>query len=215
MAHFLPPLRDATAGIRPNRSRNGILGAVMSDRKPQPEDKIDLLFQQEMEDAIPHRHDKATPYKPELKPVPLPPNPRATGDGLRDDFVDLNIETGEELEFVRPGVQKRLFQELRRGKIPPEDMLDLHGLRVAEARRALAGFLAHAIRYRLRVVQVIHGKGYRSEEHQPVLKQKINQWLRQRDEVLAFCSAPRFDGGTGAAYVLLSRKGSTDKEHWR
>lgn len=86
-------------------------------------------------------------------------------------------------------------------------MLDLHGLRVVEARLALAGFLAHAIRHRLRVVQIIHGKGYRSEDRQPILKQKINQWLRQRDEVLAFCSAPRFDGGTGAAYVLLSRKG--------
>lgn len=179
----------------------------MSDHEQKDGDDIDLLFQQAMEDAVPHQHDKTTPYKPGLKPVPLPPNPKATGDELSDEFIDLNIETGEELEFVRPGVQQRLFQDLRRGKIPPEDMLDLHGLRVVEARRELAGFLTHAIRYRLRVVQIIHGKGYRSEDRQPVLKQKINQWLRQRHEVLAFCSAPRFDGGTGAAYVLLSRKG--------
>jgi len=186
----------------------------MSDDEQQHRDDIDLLFQQEMGGAVPQRHDKAAPYKPGLKPLPLPPNPKVTGDGLIDEFADLHIETGEELEFVRPGIQKRLFQELRKGKIPPEDMLDLHGLRVMEARRALAGFLAHAIRYRLRVVQIIHGKGSRSEDRQPILKQKINQWLRQRDEVLAFCSAPRFDGGTGAAYVLLSRKGFSDEE-WR
>ena len=47
-------------------------------------------------------------------------------------------------------------------------------------------------------------------EQQPILKQKVNQWLRQRAEVLAFCSAPRFDGGTGAVYVLLSRKGGVE-----
>ncbi len=182
----------------------------MSRDEQQREDDVDILFQQEMEGAVRHQHDKSTPYRPKLKPLPLPPNLKATGDGLRDDLVDLNIETGEELAFIRPGIQNRLFQELRRGKIPPEDRLDLHGLRVVEARKVLAGFLAHAIRHRLRVVQVIHGKGYRSEEQQPILKQKINQWLRQRDEVLAFCSAPRFDGGTGATYVLLSRKGCRD-----
>ncbi|PLX59856.1 Smr/MutS family protein [Sedimenticola selenatireducens] len=179
----------------------------MTDDEQQNRDNVDVHFQQEVEGAVRHEHDKATPYKPRLKPLPLPPNPKATGDGLSDEFADLNIETGEELEFIRPGIQNRLFQDLQRGRIPPEDMLDLHGLRVVEARRALAGFLAHAIRHRLRVVQIIHGKGYRSEDRQPILKQKINQWLRQRDEVLAFCSAPRFDGGTGAAYVLLSRKG--------
>lgn len=37
----------------------------------------------------------------------------------------------------------------------------------------------------------------------PVLKQKVNLWLRQRQDVLAFCSALRRDGGTGALYVLL------------
>jgi DNA-nicking Smr family endonuclease len=29
--------------------------------------------------------------------------------------------------------------------------------------------------------------------------------LRQRDDVLAFCSARPVDGGTGALYVLLRR----------
>ncbi len=185
----------------------------MNSDKPDNHETVDALFQQAMEDAVPHEHDKTTPYKPKLKPVPLPPNPKVMGDDLSDHFVDLNLETGEELEFIRPGIQHRLFQELRRGRIPPESMLDLHGLRVVEARKALAGFLSHAIRHRLRVVQIIHGKGSRSEDQQPILKQKINQWLRQREEVLAFCSAPRFDGGTGAVYVLLSRKGFKE-DHW-
>ncbi|MCW8889457.1 MAG: Smr/MutS family protein [Sedimenticola sp.] len=186
----------------------------MSGDDQNNQDAFDQLIQLELDDAVPQAHDKVTPYKPKLKPLPLPPNPKVTGEEQPDDFVDLSLETGEELEFIRPGIQNRLFQELRRGRLPPESMLDLHGLRVVEARKALAGFLAHAIRHRLRVVQIIHGKGSRSQDQQPVLKQKINQWLRQRDEVLAFCSAPRFDGGTGAAYVLLSRKGFKE-ENWR
>jgi len=191
-----------------------ILGPEMSRDEHENPNQADDLFQQEMDGAVRLEHDRASPFKPRLRPHPLPPNPRVTGEREEDDFVDIQLETGEVLEFMRPGVQRRLFQDLQRGRIPPEDMLDLHGLRVVEARRELAGFLAHAMRHRLRVVQIIHGKGSRSQGQQPILKQKINQWLRQRDEILAFCSAPRFDGGTGAVYVLLSRKGPKASD-WR
>jgi DNA-nicking Smr family endonuclease len=39
-----------------------------------------------------------------------------------------------------------------------------------------------------------------------VLKVKVNAWLRQKDAVLAFCSARPQDGGTGAVYVLLKKE---------
>ncbi|MES9845794.1 MAG: Smr/MutS family protein [Candidatus Sedimenticola sp. PURPLELP] len=180
----------------------------------QPDDDTDI-FLKEMDGAVPHRHDKADPFKKRHKPFPLPPNPAVEGDEVEEGFVDLAIETGEELEFMRPGVQHRLFQDLRRGYLVPDDTLDLHGLRVVEARHELAGFLVHALRHGMRVVRIIHGKGIGSEGQQPILKQKTNQWLRQREEVLAFCSAPRFDGGTGAAYVLLSRKHGGDRRPGR
>ncbi|OOZ36260.1 Smr/MutS family protein [Solemya velesiana gill symbiont] len=180
----------------------------------QPDDDFDL-FQKEMGKAVPHQHDKADPFKKRLKPLPLPPNPAVTGDEVEEGFADLAIETAEELDFMRPGVQHRLYQNLRRGYLEPDDTLDLHGLRVVEARHELAGFLAHALRHSMRVVRIIHGKGIGSEGQQPILKQKVNQWLRQREEVLAFCSAPRFDGGTGAAYVLLSRKQGGAPHHGR
>ena len=159
-----------------------------------------------MAEAARHRHDKTEPFRRRLRPVPLPPDPAVTGNDDRlAPLIDLPIETGDELLFVRPGVQRRLLQELRRGHLPPQEMLDLHGLRVAEARSLLEEFLAYARRHRLRVIHIIHGKGYGSHSRQPVLKQKVNQWLRQREQVLAFCSAPAFDGGTGAVYVLLKR----------
>ncbi len=163
-----------------------------------------VLFQREMGDATPLEHDKAEPYKAGRKPYPLPPV-----QTLREEIFDgrdNNLETADELLFLRPGVQNRRFHALRKGRIPPQETLDLHGMRVVEARAILGRFLEYAMQQRHSVVHIIHGKGSRSEGRQPVLKQLVNQGLRQRQEVLAFCSAPDFDGGTGAVYVLLSRK---------
>ena len=54
-----------------------------------------------------------------------------------------------------------------------------------------------------RCVRIIHGKGYGSSNKGPVIKPLVNQWLRKRSEILAFCSARPVDGGTGAVYVLI------------
>ncbi|MEJ2317468.1 MAG: Smr/MutS family protein [Gammaproteobacteria bacterium] len=154
-----------------------------------------------MADVEPLKIKTAEPWKKRFRPEPLPKAP----DEDEDDFADRNIETPQFLEFRRDGIQHRTYNDLRRGIIEPEATLDLHGLRVLEARKALARFLAQSTARGRRCVRIIHGKGRGSSE-QPILKQKINQWLPQRQEVLAFTSAPRWDGGTGAVYVLLSRK---------
>jgi DNA-nicking Smr family endonuclease len=160
-------------------------------------------FEQAMIDVTRLKDERVTPVKKKPRPVKL----NLTIDDNEDDsFADMNIETGDELSFQRPGIQNRLFSDLKRGYIEPEATLDLHGMRVTEASQSMNRFLKNALKRRLRCVLVIHGKGQGSKGQQPVLKQKTNQWLRQRDEVLAFTSAPRWNGGTGATYVLLSRK---------
>lgn len=84
--------------------------------------------------------------------------------------------------------------------------IDLHGLNSREATEALDEFLVEAVAHRVRCFHLIHGKGRRSADQLPVLKSLVNRWLRQRREVLAFCSARQRDGGTGALYVLLKRQ---------
>lgn len=111
---------------------------------------------------------------------------------------------GDGLFYSKPGVQERVLRKLRRGHYSVGAELDLHGMRSPDARLALAEFLRAVRGSRLRCVRIIHGKGYRSGPRGPVLKQKLNGWLRQRQEVMAFCSARPADGGTGAVYVLLS-----------
>ena len=84
-----------------------------------------------------------------------------------------------------------------------QDELDLHGLTVEEARPALGEFLARCVRRGLRCVRVIHGKGLRSRNREPVLKRRVAGWLMHREDVLAFCQARGPDGGGGAVVVLL------------
>jgi DNA-nicking Smr family endonuclease len=179
----------------------------MSRKRNHPqEDPETSLFHESMQDVTPLQHDKATPFRSPRRPEPLPPAPEYSPKAAQEAFADIDIETPEELLFLRPGVQQRLIRELRRGRISPTAELDLHGLRVKQARGVLAAFLNRVREQHLRCIRIIHGKGRGSADSQPILKQKTNQWLRQRREVLAFCSAPPFDGGTGATYVLLSRK---------
>ena len=60
-----------------------------------------------------------------------------------------------------------------------------------------------------RCVRVVHGKGHRSPNREPVLKRKMAHWLQQKNEVLAYCEAPPVDGGSGATVILLKAAGRT------
>jgi DNA-nicking Smr family endonuclease len=113
------------------------------------------------------------------------------------------LETGEELLFARPDITRKVMRQLRRGQYAIQDEIDLHGMRLDEARTALQSFIDNAIARRAHCVRVVHGKGLGSGPRGPVLKNGVNRWLRRWDSVAAFCSAQPQHGGTGAAYVLL------------
>ncbi|MDX2504332.1 MAG: Smr/MutS family protein [Gammaproteobacteria bacterium] len=112
--------------------------------------------------------------------------------------------TGEEfIFFSRPGLQLKTQKQLRQGKVIIDDYLDLHGLTIDEARAMLLEFIDFARKQQIRCIRLVHGKGYRAQTNKPVLKNKVNSWLRQHPDVLAFSSAQPRDGGTGAVYILI------------
>lgn len=113
---------------------------------------------------------------------------------------------GDALSFRQPGVQLGVMRKLRRGKYRCQDELDLHGMPVPAARHAIAAFLLDACNRKLICVRIIHGKGLRSGNRGPVLKNRVAHWLGQCQQVLAYHSARPADGGTGAVYVLLRRR---------
>lgn len=127
-------------------------------------------------------------------------------EALWDGDDPAEDETGEELLFLRPGVQRRQLVRLRRGEYAIQGHLDLHGHTVAQAREALAHFLKICQRDGVRCVRIVHGKGNGSLHRLPVLKHKVARWLLQWDAVLAYCSARPRDGGGGAVYVLLKAR---------
>lgn len=133
-------------------------------------------------------------------------------DTLSDPIDLADVAMGEELLFCRSGVQPSVMKKLRRGQFVIEDELDLHRKTADEARLATATFLQAAHQNGMHCIRIIHGKGLGSPNQLPVLKTKVNHWLKQCDEVLAFCSARQVDGGTGAVYVLLRNQRSAARK---
>jgi len=76
-------------------------------------------------------------------------------------------------------------------------------MRRDEARDQLAEFLREAERRGWRCLRVVHGKGHGSPGREPVLKAKVQRWLGQKGQVLAFTQASAPMGGAGALIVLL------------
>lgn len=165
-------------------------------------------FRETVGEVRPLKQDRVVPYRRRRKPLPEQKrlDEQAVMDSLRAaEFDDVELETGDELLFSRPGIQRGVMRRLRRGDYVIEAQLDLHGQTVAQARDSVGRFLSECRTFGKCCVRIIHGKGRGSEGRLPVLKGKVGSWLRRKDEVLAFCPARPTDGGGGAVYVLLKK----------
>ncbi len=149
----------------------------------------------------------APPQAQATEPLPLQlwlDEERALLESISDDFdVSTLLDTDDQLSFRRPGIGREITQRLRAGHWSIQRQLDLHGLRVDEAREALGQFIRQAHKRGLRCVRVVHGKGLGSPGKAPVLKGRVQRWLVQKNEVLAFVQARPAEGGAGALVVLL------------
>jgi DNA-nicking Smr family endonuclease len=126
-------------------------------------------------------------------------------EAISDEFdVETLLDTDEALSFRRPGMGPDVVRKLRRGGWSIQGQVDLHGLRREDARAALSQFIKDAHKIGWRCVRVVHGKGLGSPGKTPVLKGKVQSWLIQKQEVLAFVQARPAEGGAGALVVLLT-----------
>ncbi len=171
------------------------------------------LFREHMQGVKPLKTAQQAALEARIKPPSLAQQARRAA---AEAFIegDLNpltssmhkpLKPWDELSFKRPGVQEGVFRRLRLGQYEIDAKLDLHRMTVEQARVELFSFLADCVRYELRTVLVLHGKGERSLPQQSVLKSFVAQWLPELQEVLAFHSAQPKHGGLGAVYVLLRK----------
>ena len=181
-------------------------------KKKSPTDQDRELFHQYAAGTRVLPSNKIIPEKPRIKAIARKPVKAVTEhhptswDHFSDEYEPRGQPSGDTLVFVRPGLQHSVVRKLKRGEFRISAKLDLHGMTVAAARRRLSLFLRECYENNFRCVHIVHGKGQGSGAEGPVLKHKLAIWLPQCQEVMAFCSAIRSHGGTGAIYLLLRSK---------
>lgn len=119
--------------------------------------------------------------------------------------VALSVEgDGQRYAARAPGVSLSQVAELRTGNVHLEASLDLHGLTVDAAIRALHAFLIESRALGRRRVLIVHGKGAHSEHGAPVRDAVIDSLLGDASGLIhAFATAAARDGGEGATVVML------------
>jgi DNA-nicking Smr family endonuclease len=228
----MKPSKSSSGAFKPFKNLKTLLKSKSVVLQPSlPEERC-----QPTADQIVHRPDHAvfkeamadvkripqTKYAAKIPPTPgsqrTPTNPDSeTLSQLRklvEDGTGFVVSlTPEYAEGIARGVNPEIARRLHRGDFSIQDHIDLHGLRVHEARETVDAFLKKCVATGTRAVLIIHGRGL-SSRAEPVLKSKIYQWLTSspwHKWVIAFTSARLCDGGAGATYVLLRRKPMTKR----
>ncbi len=154
---------------------------------------------------------------PPIAVVPAPPGPRAKKPRPAPPPAATGAAPALSAPPLPPIVplERRLRQRLSRGTHPIDAVIDLHGMRQAEAHDALRSFLIGAQARGHGVVLVVTGKGAAAAEgaglfeERGVLRRSVPHWLRLpelRSVVTGFEEAVAHHGGGGALYVRLRRR---------
>jgi DNA-nicking Smr family endonuclease len=147
---------------------------------------------------------------------------KSSGDTTDDDAVRDHLralvedrarfevsDDGARVEGRRVDLPVTALRRLRRGEVPVDGRIDLHGMVLAEARAHLDLFVRTMRARGERCLLVIHGKGMHSPGGLAVLRGEIGAWLSQgpaSEHIAAFATACEDDGGEGAVYVLLRKE---------
>ncbi|MCQ8889045.1 DNA endonuclease SmrA [Pseudoalteromonas carrageenovora] len=178
------------------------------------------LFLSSMEDVKPINHDTVTPISNSHSATLAQQEKRkAAQTNLANDENYLQSEHVEILDplailsFKKDGVQSAVFKNLRLAKYQVDATLDLHGQLLKNARNTLFSFIADCHQRNIRVVLIRHGIGIKNKAKPGILKSYVNKWLQELPQVLAFHTALRHHGGSGATYVLLKKSEEKKNEN--
>lgn len=217
---FNPVLKDLRLKVEPPESPIKDSSEKESDHLGNKGNMYDAdmaYFLEAMSDVTPlvSDHRKVIPNKGStLRPAHPPQDEESVVlSHLRDliqGVIEMDITFSDEyMEGAVDGVSQKIIKRLKKGRIPVQDYIDLHGLTRQTAENAVQDFLIASQKRGHRCVLIVHGRGLNSPDHLPVLKEMLPKWLNQgpaRKIVLAFATSRPYDGGTGATYVLLRRR---------
>ncbi len=115
------------------------------------------------------------------------------------------------------GFNIQSLDQIQKGQVRPQAKIDLHGLNIQQAFKAVINFFHTAYLNNYQVVLLITGKGKNSPQGISILKEKLQKWFTQeplQKVILAFCTAHTNDGGSGALYILLRKYKKTRIIYW-
>ena len=183
----------------------------MPPKKPLSEEDA-ALFEETFGDARPLKRGKVKtpPAKPPAPPQPASPEAGAAPKpkpAIAPRPTPIVPPPRPPLESgTAIGLDRRLAERLKRGEVPIEAALDLHGHTLNDAFFELERFIHRSAAAGRRCVLIVTGKGMGGLG---ALKREVPQWFNQpalREHLLAFAPAQGKHGGEGALYVLLKRR---------
>src|SRR5438132_1466722 len=132
-------------------------------------DDDSAAFAAHVKDVVPLPKEKRERVAP-IRPTTLEPRPSpdalayAELEGLTQGTGPFDIaDTGEFVSGLAPGVDRRLLRRLRKGEYAVQSHIDLHGLRVDEAKGRVDAFIKESRVASVRCVLIVHGRGLRSK----------------------------------------------------
>lgn len=214
------PAFKKLAKIEQNESQRRGISEKEKSREPGERPDEDQYFLEAMSDVEPLNGVKNKILRvPDINIRPAHPAPddelevMAHLSDLVSGTAEMDITFSDEyIEGSIHGLDRNLIDRLKGGEFPIQDYVDLHGLTKQQAEIKIRNFLIQSHRLGLRCVLVVHGRGLNSDNHIPVLKERLPVWLSRgpvKRIVLAFSTARPYDGGTGAIYVLLRKRSAS------
>ena len=170
------------------------------------------LFRNNVGEIKPLKQDKYC-FPPKKKALFSSSPKTASPDFYYQTYLNLKdwLDAQDSVHFAKSGLQYKLIQRLKQGHVPIEATIDLHRQTIDKAVKNVSRFINDCTIDNKRWILIIHGKGNFSVERKPVLKNFLNQWLRNQSDILAFHSAPSHYGGTGALIILLKKRRYREK----
>ena len=136
---------------------------------------------------------------------------------LRFDPKKININyniKNQNKTFLMKSKKNKIFNNtfekfiklLNKRKTEPDGIIDLHGLKLQEAKLILKNYIFQAYNNDRRNILIITGKGLNKTG---VLKKEVPIWLNEREIkkiLISYENAPKSFGGEGALIIRLKNK---------
>jgi DNA-nicking Smr family endonuclease len=169
------------------------------------------LFRAAMADVAPLKGRRAA--RPAAAAIARQADPKAAAEAAVGSLTQSVRRTGPaDRQPANFCFDRDIDRALGRGRRSPEATLDLHGMTLAAAERAVSRFLEEAAALRLRVVLIVTGKGLRQQDGRLFggrIRAEFPSWLQRADNrarVRGLKAAHPRHGGGGAFYVMLRRR---------